>query len=84
MKNQICGLNYVDVIITKGLELSLESLGSTFPVTMGVEAAGIVEKIGDKVAGVGVGERVAYVVLGSGECFMFTLYIYAFIVSGAV
>lgn len=72
MKNQICGLNYLDIIITKGLQLSLESLGSTFPVTMGVEAAGIVEKIGDKVDGVAVGERVAYVVIGSGEYFMFT------------
>ena len=40
---------------------------------MGVEAAEIVEKIGDKVDGVAVGERVAYVVIGSGECFVFTL-----------
>ena len=39
---------------------------------MGVEAAGIVEKIGDKVDGVAVGERVAYVAIGSGEYFMFT------------
>ena len=68
MKNQICGLNYLDIIITRGLQLSLESLGSTFPVTMGVEAAGIVEKIGDKVDGVAVGDRVGYVVIGSGEC----------------
>ncbi|XP_073243009.1 quinone oxidoreductase 1-like [Porites lutea] len=65
VKNQICGLNYLDIIITKGLQLSLESLGSTFPVTMGVEAAGIVEKIGDKVDGVAVGDRVGYVVIGS-------------------
>ena len=70
MKNQICGLNYLDIIITRGLQLSLESLGSTFPVTMGVEAAGIVEKIGDKVDGVAVGDRVGYVVIGSGECFI--------------
>ena len=75
MKNQICGLNYLDIIITRGLQLSLESLGSTFPVTMGVEAAGIVEKIGDKVDGVAVGDRVGYVVIGSGECLCLHLYI---------
>ena len=71
MNNQICGLNYLDVIIRKGA-IPLGRLGSKFPVTMGVEAAGIVEKIGDKVDGVAVGERVAYVVIGSGEYFMFT------------
>ena len=71
MNNQICGLNYLDVIIRKGA-IPLGRLGSTFPFTMGVEAAGIVEKIGDKVDGVAVGERVAYVVIGSGEYVMFT------------
>ena len=71
MNNQICGLNYLDVVIRKGA-IPLGRLGSTFPFTMGVEAAGIVEKIGDKVDGVAVGERVAYVVIGSGEYFMFT------------
>ena len=71
MNNQICGLNYLDVIIRKGA-IPLGRLGAKFPVTVGVEAAGIVEKIGDKVDGVAVGERVAYVVIGSGECFMFT------------
>ena len=71
MNNQICGLNYLDVVIRKGA-IPLGRLGSTFPFTMGVEAAGIVEKIGDKVDGVAVGERVAYVVIGSGECVMFT------------
>ena len=73
MNNQICGLNYLDVVIRKGA-IPLGRLGSTFPFTMGVEAAGIliVEKIGDKVDGVAVGERVAYVVIGSGEYVMFT------------
>ena len=71
MNNQICGLNYLDVVIRKGA-IPLGRLGSTFPFTMGVEAAGIVETIGDKVDGVAVGERVAYVVIGSGEYVMFT------------
>ena len=69
MNNQICGLNYLDVVIRKGA-IPLGRLGSTFPFTMGVEAAGIVEKIGDKVDGVAVGDRVGYVVIGSGECFI--------------
>ena len=34
---------------------------------MGVEAAGIVEKLGAKVGSVAVGERVAFTVVGSGE-----------------
>lgn len=71
MNNQICGLNYLDVLVRKGA-IPLEKLESKFPVTLGVEAAGTVEEVGDKVEGVVVGERVAYVVIGSGECFMFT------------
>lgn len=64
IKNEICGLNYLDVVIRKGL---IQSLGSNFPLTVGVEAAGIVEKLGAKVGSVAVGERVAFTVVGSGE-----------------
>ena len=64
IKNEICGLNYLDIIIRKGLILSL---ASKVPLTMGVEAAGIVEKLGAKVGSVAVGERVAFTVVGSGE-----------------
>jgi len=64
IKNEICGLNYLDVVIRKGL---IPSLGSKFPLTAGVEAAGIVEKLGAKVGSVAVGERVAFTVVGSGE-----------------
>ena len=66
MKNKICGLNYLDVAIRKGF-FPLSKLGaSTFPITMGVEAAGTVEKLGAKVEGLTVGERVAFVFIGSG------------------
>ena len=64
IKNEICGLNYLDVVIRKGL---IQSLRSNFPLTVGVEAAGIVEKLGAKVGSVAVGERVAFTVVGSGE-----------------
>ena len=43
------------------------SLASKIPLTMGVEAAGIVEKLGAKVGSVAVGDRVAFMVGGSGE-----------------
>lgn len=45
----------------------MSRLGSQFPVTAGVEAAGIVEKLGAKVDGVAIGERVAFANVGSGE-----------------
>lgn len=66
VKNHVCGLNYLDVVIRKGM-ISLDRLGSTFPITVGVEAAGTVEKLGDKVDGFAVGERVTYAFVGSGE-----------------
>ncbi|XP_022788985.1 uncharacterized protein LOC111328754 [Stylophora pistillata] len=52
-------------MIRKGA-LPLKAVGSGFPLTMGVEAAGIVEKIGANVTGITKGERVAYAVIGSG------------------
>lgn len=66
MKNQVCGLNYLDVMITKGV-IPIERLGSQFPITVGVEAAGTVEELGVKVDGVAVGERVAYTFVGASE-----------------
>lgn len=65
VKNEICGLNYLEVMIRDGY-LPLEALRSGFPLTMGVEAAGIVETVGANVSGVTKGERVAYAVVGSG------------------
>ena len=47
--------------------MPVSRLGSEFPVTVGVEAAGTVEKLGSNVKGVSIGERVAFVVIGSGE-----------------
>ena len=66
VKNEICGLNYLEVMMRDGY-IPLEALGSGFPLTMGVEAAGTVEKIGANVIGVTKGERVAYAVVGSGK-----------------
>lgn len=70
MKNEICGLNYLDVIIRNGV-FPLSRVGSQFPVTVGVEAAGTVEKVGGNVDGVTVGERVAFAVIGSGKLIIY-------------
>lgn len=59
-------MNFLEVMIRKGA-LPLKAVGSGFPLTMGVEAAGIVEKIGANVTGITKGERVAYAVIGSGK-----------------
>ena len=53
-------------MIRQGL-LPLAILGGKLPVTVGVEAAGTVEKLGDKVKTLAVGDRVAYTVIGSSE-----------------
>ena len=66
VKNEICGLNYLDVLVRNGA-LPLKAVGSGFPLIMGVEAAGTVEKIGVNVTSVTKGERVAYAVVGSGK-----------------
>lgn len=55
------GLNYIDVYHRTGLYPA----GDT-PFGIGVEAAGVVESVGDQVEGVNVGDRVAYVALPTG------------------
>ena len=47
--------------------MPLKAVGSGFPLTMGVEAAGTVEKIGVNFTSVSKGERVAYALVGSGK-----------------
>lgn len=56
-----CGLNFIDVYMRTGLYPVPE-----LPATLGMEAAGIVESIGDGVKGLEPGDRVAYpMTLGS-------------------
>ena len=62
MKNHISGVNYCDTYLRSGA-FSLPSL----PATVGVEGAGVVEKLGPGAEGVAVGDRVAYCLFGSGK-----------------
>ena len=62
MKNHVSGINYLDVYFRGGV-FPLPSL----PATLGVEGAGVVEKLGPGVEGLAVGDRVTYFHVGSGE-----------------
>ena len=55
LKQTACGLNYIDVYGRSGLYPVGE-----LPATLGMEAAGIVEAIGEGVTDLAVGDRVAY------------------------
>jgi NADPH2:quinone reductase len=56
LRQTACGLNYIDVYGRSGLYPV-----AGFPAILGMEAAGIVEAIGDNVDSLVVGDRVAYV-----------------------
>ena len=62
MKNHISGVNYLDTYLRSGT-FAVPSL----PATVGVEGAGVVEKLGPGAEGVQVGDRVAYCSVGSGR-----------------
>ena len=55
IRHTAVGLNYIDVYQRSGLY----DIGS-LPATLGMEGAGVIEKVGPGVHGFGVGERVAY------------------------
>lgn len=60
IKQNACGLNYIDVYVRSGL-YPIES----YPATIGMEAAGVVEAVGEGVEDFAEGDRVAYpMVLG--------------------
>ena len=55
LKQSACGLNYIDVYGRSGLYPIAE-----FPATLGMEAVGIIEELGEGVEGLKAGDRVAY------------------------
>jgi len=55
IRQTACGLNFIDVYMRTGLYPVPE-----LPATLGMEAAGVVEVVGDKVKSLAVGDRVAY------------------------
>lgn len=62
VKNHVSGINYLDVYFRGGI-FPLPSL----PATLGVEGAGVVEKLGPGVDGLAVGDHAAYFHVGSGS-----------------
>ena len=62
MKSHVSGINYIDVYFREGI-FPLPSL----PAILGVEGAGVVEKLGPGAEGVAVGDHVAFFHVGSGE-----------------
>ena len=55
LRQTACGLNYIDVYGRSGLYPVGE-----FPAILGMEAAGVVDAVGEGVNGLSVGDRVAY------------------------
>jgi NADPH2:quinone reductase len=55
IRQTACGLNFIDVYMRTGLYPVPE-----LPATLGMEAAGVVEVVGDEVKSLVVGDRVAY------------------------
>jgi NADPH2:quinone reductase len=60
VRHKAIGVNFADVYMRTGL------YPVTLPAVLGSEAAGVVEEVGSAVGSVAVGDRVAYVLNGSG------------------
>lgn len=60
--NHSCGVNFIDIYQRTGL------YSLPLPMTMGNEAAGVVEAVAEGVKGIAVGDKVAYCTAGPGCC----------------
>lgn len=61
LKQSACGLNYIDIYMRDGIYPVAE-----YPAILGMEAAGIVDELGEGVTDVAVGDRVAYAMVPGG------------------
>lgn len=61
LRQTACGLNFIDVYLRTGVYPVAE-----LPAVLGMEAAGVVEELGDGVTGFAVGDRVAYAMVVGG------------------
>jgi NADPH2:quinone reductase len=61
LRQTACGLNFIDVYLRTGVYPVAE-----LPAVLGMEAAGVVEELGDSVTGFAVGDRVAYAMVVGG------------------
>ncbi|KAK3705574.1 hypothetical protein QZH41_008444 [Actinostola sp. cb2023] len=63
VKKHFCGVNFIDIVWRNGFMAQRFSVDST----LGFEGSGVVEKVGDGVVDVAVGDNVAYMGLGAGS-----------------
>ncbi|MBN42497.1 MAG: quinone oxidoreductase [Alphaproteobacteria bacterium] len=56
LRHTAIGFNFLDIAVRKGIYPVLPAL----PSVLGTEAAAVVEKVGDGISGINVGDRVAY------------------------
>ena len=61
LRQAACGLNYIDIYMRDGVYPI-----ASYPAVLGMEAAGVVEEIGEGVTEVAVGDRVAYAMVVGG------------------
>ena len=61
LRQTACGLNYIDIYMRKGIYPLAD-----MPAVLGMEAAGVVEELGEGVTDLAVGDRVAYAMVVGG------------------
>ena len=61
LRQTACGLNYIDIYMREGIYPVTE-----MPAVLGMEAAGVVEELGENVTELKVGDRVAYAMVVGG------------------
>jgi len=57
---ELAGINFIDVYMREGIYKDSPTYGAPLPITLGMEAAGVVEELGPDVDGMEPGQRVAY------------------------
>ena len=60
IKVQYAGINYMDVYMRNGSYAKSHTYKTPLPMTLGMEGSGVVAALGKDVAGLAVGDRVAY------------------------
>jgi len=60
IKVQYAGINYMDVYMRNGSYAKSHTYKTPLPMTLGMEGSGVVVALGKDVAGLAVGDRVAY------------------------
>lgn len=60
VKISFAGINFIDIYMRRGMYANNRAYATTLPLTIGMEGSGTVDALGPDVAGLDVGDRVAY------------------------